>query len=127
MIRGYTGDPTNNQAVFDFVLGFITKQGKRAATSNGGCYYRTTDGDCCAAGCLIPDEDYVKAFEGYSVDGPCGGGPTDYFRQRGFNLSLLKAMQQCHDMTTSEDFVAEFQTKMAGVANASELTFTKPA
>jgi len=50
------------QEVFDKVATHLLRQGKQA--SNGpACMYLTADGLKCAAGCLIPDEEYSPNFE----------------------------------------------------------------
>ena len=63
----------NQQEIFDKVASHLIAQGKQslrtASTVQWGdqsCAYRGDDGTMCAAGCLIPDEEYKPEFEGRS-------------------------------------------------------------
>ena len=47
----------NAQEIFDKVATHLSKQGHRAFDDNA-CMYRSPNGDKCAMGCLIPDEEY---------------------------------------------------------------------
>jgi hypothetical protein len=71
----------SEQAVFDYVVKALIEQGRPAAQfvpdesrGAGGpetykvqCRYRTSDGDKCAGGQVLPDEDYSPSMEGYGV------------------------------------------------------------
>lgn len=60
----------NKQEIFDTIARHLAKQGHRAAvrTELGDrCRYRLRNGDRCAIGCLIPDEEYIDALEGGGV------------------------------------------------------------
>lgn len=50
--------------VFYFVIDHLRKQGVQARNEAGSCRYRTPEGLKCAAGCLIPDDQYNSEFEG---------------------------------------------------------------
>lgn len=60
-------DQVSAQEVFDFIVRHILDQGEPAIKGNGPdanyCQYRTENGLSCAAGCLIPDEDYEASME----------------------------------------------------------------
>lgn len=60
----------NKQEIFDTVARHLATQGHRAAvrTELGDrCRYRLHNGDRCAIGCLIPDEEYITDLEGGGV------------------------------------------------------------
>jgi hypothetical protein len=52
--------------VFYFVIAHLRAQGVQAKNEIGSCSYRTPEGLKCAAGCLIPDDEYNPEFEGSS-------------------------------------------------------------
>lgn len=65
MIKEITKDTVFNseQEVFNHVVAFLAKQGKKSANfTTGTCFYRHEDLKC-AAGCLIPDELYHPKME----------------------------------------------------------------
>jgi hypothetical protein len=51
------------QEVFDTVAVALLKQGKPSMTLSGTCLYRAADGSKCAAGHLIPDNEYNDTME----------------------------------------------------------------
>jgi hypothetical protein len=80
------------QEIFDTVAVHLMTQGKKSQGA-GECLYRGPDGLKCAAGVLIPDEDYTPKMEGKPVS------ELAYFRQ-GFDavcVDLIFTMQICHD------------------------------
>lgn len=97
------------QEIFNKVyLGLASQGFKQSADDNGRCVYRSSDGCKCAAGQLIPDEDYRKEFD---VSGPDIGTMlytsvgyfknevTEYFRRR-FDLEqiyFIRQLQLLHD------------------------------
>ena len=64
----------NQQEIFDKVASHLITQGVQATyrplinqgDSYPSCAYRGDNGTMCAAGCLIPDEEYEKDFESLS-------------------------------------------------------------
>lgn len=61
----------NKQQIFDKIVAGLASQGFKQSVdmSDGGmCVYRGPDGLKCAVGWLIPDEEYSKGLEGYSVE-----------------------------------------------------------
>ena len=62
----------NQQEIFDKVASHLIAQGKQSLRTTNqqwndqGCAYRGDNGTMCAAGCLIPDEEYKPEFEGRS-------------------------------------------------------------
>lgn len=59
----------SEQELFDKVATHLLSQGVRCTmdgTINGDCAYRNSAGMMCAAGCLVPDEDYDISMEGWN-------------------------------------------------------------
>ena len=133
MKRGFEGDPTNKQEVFDFVYRYMTKQRRPAVESAelGGCRYRIiSDGSvrACAAGCLMSDADYFKFMEDalplvtWGPIRPGADGISKYFGDRGFDLVFLRELQRAHDSSSFDVFVDDFQCGMKEIAANHGLT-----
>lgn len=62
----------NQQEIFNKVASHLITQGVQATRKRideySSCAYRGDNGTMCAAGCLIPDEEYNPRFEGASWD-----------------------------------------------------------
>lgn len=58
--------------IVDHVARHLLRQGRKACAGDGvgPVRYRAPNGDCCAIGCLIPDEAYSPALEGLPVENP---------------------------------------------------------
>lgn len=57
--------PNTLQELFDIVSKHLIKQNERSGFSDESCSYRGPNGLKCAAGILIPDEEYTfDSFEG---------------------------------------------------------------
>lgn len=83
------------QQTFDIVAKHLLTQGRRATNLDGHiCMYRAPNGDKCAAGCLIPDEQYVLSLEGQTV---YGHTMYDLLRDLGHDITLVKVLQRVHD------------------------------
>ena len=92
------------QETFDTVARHLLTQRRVALNDQGTCAYRGVDETKCAAGVLIPDEEYLPDFEckavaiaGNFADAP---RPTDVGRviQRlGHDLTLVRSLQKIHD------------------------------
>ena len=54
------------QEVFDTVSQHLLTQNAESLSDSGMCVYRSPEGFSCAAGCLIPPEDYRVEFEGFT-------------------------------------------------------------
>jgi hypothetical protein len=52
------------QEVFDQVKTHLLKQGEKSVNNRDACVYKSINGNKCAAGCLISDEEYTRKFEG---------------------------------------------------------------
>lgn len=55
--------PTTLQGIFNIVSTHLLKQNARSTDCEGTCMYRGKDGTKCAAGCLIPNDQYKKQYE----------------------------------------------------------------
>src|SRR5260221_13116364 len=93
------------QEIFDTVKEHLWKQNRKSSRYSGGCFYRGPDGLKCAAGCLIPDEDYKPSMEGRYIYG------LSYFKKK-FNdkeLKLVQALQDIHDGYDPSQWSVEFE------------------
>lgn len=92
----------NRQEVFDTVYKHLVSQKKISAIAidqEKVCRYRTSNGDKCAIGCLIPDELYDSIIEGYEVTSKIVVDVVkkiypDVTKQ---DLFFLKDLQNVHD------------------------------
>lgn len=80
------------QDVFNYIANHLIKQGQ---PSMGGfaCLYRNPDGLSCAAGCLIPDDQYDPNMEGESWDNLVNIWNVVDKR----HLNLIMSLQGIHD------------------------------
>lgn len=84
------------QETFNTVVAHLRQQGRQAVNSGGRqCQYRGEDGLKCAAGCLIPDEDYRKDFEGRGV--MTNTEIATLIRRLGHDVELVSSLQDIHD------------------------------
>ena len=73
---------------------------KFSISLNGkSCLYRGPNGLKCAAGLLIPDEDFDLSWEGQSVSSVCGNEVSKYFATRYSkdDMTFIKRVQMTHD------------------------------
>ena len=109
------GPKTSEQEVFDFVVAHLLTQGCKSRAgrggfrrlSEGGCAYRGESPDGapaqCAAGCLIPEEEYHHSFEGRPVT------HLPYFH--GWRArDLVTQLQGVHDSTPVQDWPATLRS-----------------
>lgn len=85
---------TRQETFNQVVRGLASQRWERSVDpSTGLCAYRGAGGTKCAAGHLIPDEDYDKSFEGWGVThayvSPC-------FRQKHY-VYFVRELQMIHD------------------------------
>lgn len=83
------------QEVYDFIAHHLLMQNERASTITG-CVYRTVKPEGkilkCAAGCLIPDEDYDSASERKRWSGTIYAEDTEFS-----HVYLIESLQLVHD------------------------------
>lgn len=118
-----------NQEIFDTIVTHLRKQGRKAlrADMSGGCGYRAEGGLKCAAGCLIPDEDYKQSFEGHSVGSDRPDAEVAVYFASKFPLEqiiLIGELQEIHDRM--DPFAWEYGFKQLASSNWS-LTYTPPS
>lgn len=93
-------EPMNKQAVFEKVVTHLYNQKSQARNSKQGCAYRGTRGKTCAVGCLIKDEYYDKAQEGFSVNSDIVLSAVAKSLEVGMkpsDVDLLGSLQGLHD------------------------------
>ncbi len=112
-------DPRNNQEVVDFVVAALRKQNCKASKGGGDCWYRLGDLKC-AAGHLIPDCDYRTSFEGQILS--TSYQVTNYFKERGFDVDLIRSLQRIHDGEDIKDWEDGFER----AAKAFNLVYSYP-
>lgn len=108
-----------NQADFDFVMKSMIEQGG-PSIGVAGCSYRGEGGTKCAAGFFISDELYSENFEGKSL---LDADINQLECFEGKSRSLLRAMQQAHDMASEDtnNFMEQFRNRMRSIADRFEL------
>ncbi len=95
------------QEVLDFIASNLLRQNKKSFHS-GNCAYRGKDGCKCAAGFLIPDEEYTPDMEGR-------GWRTltsEFFPRVAENTNywMVAAMQSIHDQFPPEEWEGQLRT-----------------
>jgi hypothetical protein len=82
----------NRQEIFDKVAAHLLAQKQKSTDAFGMCSYRGDDELMCAAGCLIPDEEYSYKLEGKTwINLVCSCHAS------GTNEILVSALQNLHD------------------------------
>ena len=105
----------NQQEIFDTVVTHLRKQGKKAVVmgSEGpSCMYRSPDGLKCAAGCLIPDRDYLPEFEGVTINDGDHYPVVKYFSSK-FDedgMELISELQTVHDFMEPQDWELRWES-----------------
>lgn len=111
------------QETFDTVVNHLREQGRKASDNHGFCEYRTDDGLKCAAGCLILDDDITpEILQCGSVHVNGGNVVSDYLKDRGHDLELVRQLQLVHDKCRVKDW----EKNLKFVAENYSLTFTSP-
>lgn len=97
--------PNDEQLVFDTVAEHLLKQGKRCVLDNtdtSACMYRNDEGLKCAAGCLIPDDQYTPELEGKSWTSLARENLVSYNC-----VMLINDLQSIHDVCEPKDWLLE--------------------
>ena len=112
---------TSKQETFNRAYRGLAAQGfEKSVDMSGECAYRSSCGTKkCAAGHLIPDEDYSEAMERIGVWASEVWAPL---KRDGHALDLVTDLQSAHDESTSP---LNMQYRLAIVANAHGLTIPK--
>jgi len=88
------------QEIFDFVANHLLTQNEKCTTIFGHCKYRVEKDNKvlkCAAGCLIPDEDYNVNFEGANWEKYPSHISNLPFVKDSENDKLIRTLQIIHD------------------------------
>lgn len=92
------------QQTFDFVARHLLTQ-NTPASIRGSCQYRLPDGRTCAAGCLIPQDQYSVHFEGNSIfDNGHLSLAGLAIQNLGHDIELVRSLQICHDSYVARDW-----------------------
>jgi hypothetical protein len=73
------------------------------------CCYRTDDGNMCAVGLLIPDEEYHKGLEGLSVHSLLKDKVpylTEFYLSDSSMYNFLDMLQEAHDLPVTRGLYA---------------------
>ena len=117
--------PTN-QATFDKVVNHLRRQGCKSEGSytnpmtgqvTSGCVYRGPNNLMCAAGCLIPNEDYTPKMEGQPAN---VREVKEVLEKNGHNVELAQKFQNIHDRRQ----VQEWETQIEQLAQEFNLIYT---
>lgn len=113
----------SNQECFDKVWDWFVVNRNPQSVKDNVCQYRGPNGTKCAAGVLIPDEDYDIGFEGFSV-----GGGNDSLNQYISNLvqdyNFLRKLQGIHDSWNGfihVEFPGYMKTQLTSLAEQNNL------
>jgi len=85
------------QEVFDYVVTNLYEQGCKSLSKDGSCAYRGPEGAKCAAGWLIPDEEYNTSLEGSGW-----GALVKSLKVPKNHSELVIALQEAHDLEPTE-------------------------
>ena len=96
------------QEIFTKVRKHLLSQGKQAMRGSC-CGYRGNDGTSCAAGCLIPDEEYHEGLEFHSVMSVHVAAVLEPIVGEA-NMGLVRDLQVIHDTRFSRDWAGELNT-----------------
>lgn len=94
----------NLRKIFNTVSKHLLTQNRKAVNDVGNCKYRYGNLKC-AAGCLIPDSDYVFSMEGFAVSN------LEYFTNRfdELEIRLLEHLQMIHDRYPVEKWKSQLE------------------
>ncbi len=95
----------SSQEALNQVYEHLIKQGGPAKV-NDRCRYRTEDGQSCAFGCLIKEEEYDKSIEGLNLD--CLVFNNKVVFKGSKTHPLCRSMQIEHDNYTSSPYMSNW-------------------
>ena len=103
-----------DQEAFETMVRHLRKQGRTSVNARGACAYRGPKGLRCAVGCLIPDDQYKRSFEGETAECIAKKVPALSDIEPG----ILSEMQSIHD----DCDVSQWEEGFKGVARYCKLT-----
>lgn len=89
----------SRQETFDRVAQALAAQGRQGRSKGSSCKYRGDDGTKCAAGHLIPDEDYHPKLEGGIVE---RSPLRELFDALGYEPIFVGRLQAAHDLAPAD-------------------------
>jgi len=104
------------QETFDIVARHLLTQ-NQMAVDRGTCAYRAGDLRC-AAGALIPDDEYTIEMEGYAASNLCS--KYAFATWYGHDIELVKQLQNIHDRAVE----SEWHNQLGYLARGESLVFT---
>ena len=103
------------QQVFDYISRHLLTQGEKCQEFDDDtspvCVYRNSDGQSCAAGCLIGEKEYGPTFEGKDWHAHLYNGKVP-----SVHAELIFSMQRVHDGCSASGWYKALQ-KTAAVYN----------
>jgi hypothetical protein len=107
-----------SQEIFNTVATKLLAQGVAAASPDGKCFYRGPNGTKCAAGHLIPDENYSETLEHKPASNELvmkamGIDETD--------KRLVRTLQGAHDNTLRNQGIDVWKKRMRIIASDYKL------
>ena len=107
------------QEIFDTVCRHMHQQGRRSAVGSS-CKYRCDNGDKCAAGALMTDDEYRPEMEGVRFGLDSDIPWPERLEKHG---TLIRQLQYAHDRASS-DFWSDARSAMSGIARQFKLSTT---
>lgn len=107
----------DTQELYETIRAFYMREGAVLARSASGsiCYYRTPEGNACAAGCSFPDKFYRDDMENSTISHLLHHESNLRELYKNVDMSFLSAAQGAHDSMSTES-VEEFVVKLDGLA-----------
>jgi hypothetical protein len=114
----------NQQEIFDKVATHLITQGVQAltiadvgrASPSPVCAYRGDNGTMCAAGCLIPDEEYKTEFEGLPWGRRLAEAIPSLASLTDKDHDLIVSLQNVHDWEYNWESIEKLKNELRGVA-----------
>ena len=101
-----------NQEAFNVMVNHLRDQGEKSLaepdSAASSCLYRAPNGNKCAVGCLIDDDQYRDEIEGMGADDIPVLNAIEASGWKGVSIHLLDAMQNCHDTLHPSDWEERF-------------------
>ena len=113
------------QEAYERMRAWLGREGaSKSENSAGLCVYRKGDGNKCAVGALIPDEEYDEDFERQEIEDVVNACPS----LDGLDVVFLRYAQGAHDNVTWQEanFSAAAVTRLDEVALEYGLEVVSP-
>lgn len=90
---------TSKQKIFDTVWNGLKSQNFKQSMRYGTCVYRGENGLKCAAGWLLPDEEWIETRNEETID----NYPWFTKNFKNSQFQLIQELQEAHDALRSDD------------------------